>query len=574
MTSRGKRTKIVLASLLFSVLLLEGAMQLIAWRNWARTEAEHRAESRTGEKTVLCVGDSFTWGMGATTRAGSYPSVLQSKLEQSDPGRFAVLNRGYPGFDSHTILRRLPRQLRDLRPDYVYLLIGYNDRFSAQPEVLPQELDAGATYEGFRWRCRTLDLLRRMGTRLSGSRADTGAASRSRPPEVCGTWHSGSVTFTFREDGHMAVNSVPCRWWVSGEELLVRETPKACTLRWRREGHRLILEGDAFEGGRIQLEPGPAQENLLARARLAIRQGRLESAAQLLDECEPGPATLGARAEINQRQGKQGLFEAQLRELRAMAADSRQARSELARLLIVTGQSEEGVPLARSHLAEQPVYEPLWEALLDLAECDETRTALVADIIDGNLDAIDDSALRGKILSRRAVLRRRLGGDRGVVLEESLAGAFLQNRFDGVVALLKSDPKAFDDGVIAKAKALLGLTPEQEVIVDNVVRQARTGADSVSGRLERHLRMCARLCRQHEAELVLLLYPEPIGLEHVVRSLGQAGLARIVDPQPRFAEERKHREWSELFVPDGHCSDAGYALLAETVFQDLEERAR
>jgi hypothetical protein len=178
------------------------------------------------------------------------------------------------------------------------------------------------------------------------------------------------------------------------------------------------------------------------------------------------------------------------------------------------------------------------------------------------------------VLSNRALLRQRMGGDPVVVLAEALEAAFLLDRFTAVVTLVRSNQRTFDDQVVAKAKARLHLTPEQDATVDRVIRDVRAGAASIVGRLERHLRLCASLCSQHHAELVLLLYPEPIGLEHVVRRVGQAGLATVIDPQPRFAAALKKKKWSDLFVADGHCNDAGYAILADLVFQDLQKRTR
>lgn len=564
-----KRALIVLISLLASLLLLEGVLQGIAWWNWARIDAERRAESRTGEKTILCVGDSFTHGIGASDRSRSYPRVLWSKLEQSTPGGFAVLNRGYPGFDSSDILRRLTRQLRTLRPDYVYVLIGYNDRFSVQPEVLATELEADTAPDGFRWRCRTLDLFRRIGIGLSG--ADP---VRSYPKEICGLWHSDSVEVSFHEDGHMVMNGVPSRWYVLGEELRVGEAAKESSVRWRRETGRLILEGDILETGRIELERGPGKEDPLAAARLAIRDGRLEAAALLLKDCKPGPLTLGARAELSSRVGEKSRFQTRLQELRTLAVGDAAARGELARVLIVAGQSDEGLQLARSYLAEHPVHRELWTALTDLAGREPRRLAAVVDIVDAMLAAIDDKRLRGMVLSQRAGMVRHLGGDPVAVLKDYLESGLLLDHLNASIALLRSDPQVFNEEVIAKAKASLELSPKQRDMVEGAIREARAGANSASGRLERHLRKYAEMCRQHGARLVLLLYPEPIGLEPAVRRVCQAGLAALVDPQPRFAEELQRRNWSELFASDGHCNDAGYALLAEIVCADLQTRAR
>ena len=53
--------------------------------------------------------------------------------------------------------RHLGVQLATYRPELVLLLVGYNDRHSVEPEVLAPDPAAAA---GFRWRWRTLALLR------------------------------------------------------------------------------------------------------------------------------------------------------------------------------------------------------------------------------------------------------------------------------------------------------------------------------------------------------------------------------------------------------------------------------
>lgn len=82
----------------------------------------------SGRQTVLCVGDSHTYGLHVP--AGfDYPARLQAEL---DPGtrETGVINRGVPGRNSSALLAELPRYLEETAPDVVLILVGFNDTWN------------------------------------------------------------------------------------------------------------------------------------------------------------------------------------------------------------------------------------------------------------------------------------------------------------------------------------------------------------------------------------------------------------------------------------------------------------
>jgi lysophospholipase L1-like esterase len=84
---------------------------------------------------ILCVGDSFTWGVGASDPAHSYPSRMQRRLAESGAGPIRVVNQSLPGRNSRKVLERLDTHLEASRPALVYALVGMNDQWS-RPEPL------------------------------------------------------------------------------------------------------------------------------------------------------------------------------------------------------------------------------------------------------------------------------------------------------------------------------------------------------------------------------------------------------------------------------------------------------
>ncbi len=74
--------------------------------------------------TILCVGDSFTFGLGAP-RTESYPAQLERLLNAENPDKpFVVINRGRPGQNSAQLLAALDRDLKETMPDLVLVMAG------------------------------------------------------------------------------------------------------------------------------------------------------------------------------------------------------------------------------------------------------------------------------------------------------------------------------------------------------------------------------------------------------------------------------------------------------------------
>lgn len=80
-----------------------------------------------GKKTVLCLGDSVTYGYGVDDQH-TYPVELQKALDQQYPGRFAVLNGGV---DAYPIAFMREKFLylwnRGIHPDIVVIGYSFNE---------------------------------------------------------------------------------------------------------------------------------------------------------------------------------------------------------------------------------------------------------------------------------------------------------------------------------------------------------------------------------------------------------------------------------------------------------------
>jgi lysophospholipase L1-like esterase len=149
---------LTLATLVLLELVLQLGASVLAW-----THGRGPGAGGSGGRVVLCVGDSFTYGLGASNpERTSYPAQLEAQLEAGAPAAWRVVNGGHPGRDSRGLLERIDAQLAAFRPERVVILVGLNDRWRQ-----PERLDLGATPaaaraagEGFRleWRTRRLML--------------------------------------------------------------------------------------------------------------------------------------------------------------------------------------------------------------------------------------------------------------------------------------------------------------------------------------------------------------------------------------------------------------------------------
>ena len=130
-------TKAFLLGLLFLFLLLETALRVTG--AFYRPQTAHLAPPVGGDHSirVLCLGDSFTYGIGASS-GHDYPHQLARTLQQM-PVRasathtrktWTVFNGGIPGANTATVLSTLDTSLPLFQPHVVVVLAGTNNEMN------------------------------------------------------------------------------------------------------------------------------------------------------------------------------------------------------------------------------------------------------------------------------------------------------------------------------------------------------------------------------------------------------------------------------------------------------------
>jgi len=120
-----KHAALVLFGLAAALLLLE--LGLRAAGLVVRSVGQRDGGAAPGERVVLCVGDSHTYG-APLPGEDAYPAQLQQRLDALDPdARWRVINRGIPGMNSAQVAAELEGWILHDRPAAVVVWVGAND---------------------------------------------------------------------------------------------------------------------------------------------------------------------------------------------------------------------------------------------------------------------------------------------------------------------------------------------------------------------------------------------------------------------------------------------------------------
>lgn len=122
---------VILFNLFLTLLLIEITLRIagnIYFKYRLNESNSHIKKYNNDAVRILCLGDSFTFGMGAQ-KGYSYPEQLERILSNRNPGRrFIVYNYGLPGNTSAKLLnKQLKQYLLEFQPQIVIILIGQND---------------------------------------------------------------------------------------------------------------------------------------------------------------------------------------------------------------------------------------------------------------------------------------------------------------------------------------------------------------------------------------------------------------------------------------------------------------
>ena len=502
---RAAAAGVVLALVTFELALQVGAFALF---HTARRDGSTAAD---GREVVLCVGDSFTFGLGSSDPEHAYPATMQRVLDAGEAARFRVVNGGRPGRSSADVLRRLPSQLAEHRPSHVVVLAGYNDRFQRPDPVERSSLDAEAE-EAFPIRVRTIELLQRLASAIRGD------GPGAPPPEsdLHGAWLATGgqgLRVRFSADGSCVVAGIETTFTVDGDVVTLGADEPRVELRFARSGTNLLLRGPSLPGGSVEFAPetGSADTGLALVGRRLIEANADQPPMSLAD-------VLAACEEFAEHPEESTLW------WRTTAA----AGTGVGRDAVLTAVERALAALPRT----DPWRAGLWRIRALLIQPSDPDGALGAVLAAALVDGHDETV---------------------TAYLDAHGGADVRATFERGVARIPADERDAER-------------------LERMFTRASGSADRVASVLAGHLVDMASICAEAGAQLVVATYPtrEPV-VDRGIREGAERASATLADVAAAF-DRAMATPGADLFVRDGHCNDEGYALVAETIGSVLLSR--
>ncbi len=574
MSPRIRRPLALLLGTGLALTAFELVLQGYAYFEWSR-DRDGAEPAAGGGLAALCVGDSFTYGIGASDLDYSYPSQLQEMLRSRGRSDVTVVNGGWPGRNSGTVLERLAGMLERHAPAVVYVMIGYNDRNKVVAEVL--ESDPNFDAEHFPLEYRTAKFIGIIADWLSDTRPALASDS------FMGHWHNrdDGREIEFFPDGRAVVDGVETDWRIEDRKIFVRSKRvpsfrRGYPMRWRRDGVSLVLTSERWEH---TYDPGPPPpgKRRLAAGRSALHDQRWEEAASNFRACLSDPelehaardGLVRALAHIDP-----AAAEPHLDELRRAwrARPERDEMSALARGLAALGHTDEAHDLACRYLETHGRGTGIWPVLSNIPPTPERDARTLAALRRATTAGSGVSPLE------RAAVWRALGVVVAIDPIDSVRCQMHATALDGISGLLAETVQQHEEVVTPDVYARLvdevTTEPESRKLLRSIGASCygvAFGPDSV---LTRHLRRIVACCESYGATPVLLSYPLLIaGTEGALQQIHSDLKVDTIDVRAAFDKELLTRPREELFCADHrHCSDAGYAILADLVLADLLAR--
>jgi lysophospholipase L1-like esterase/tetratricopeptide (TPR) repeat protein len=601
--------KVILLGILLPAILLEIALQIAAyvvWRQGVRQLGSVELSLSTDEKRVLCIGDSYTYGYGASSQQWSYPAQLDGMLNSSNTGAWKIVNVGWPSRSSYDLLSDIERQLRDNRPQFVCILVGMNDRW----QRASGSLNAG--FGEFRWEWRTARLARVLYDRIRGSHEKaspappdtrpsgiTTAASPAPPPTpqspaskpLLRGWGAGSFFLKFDPNGLLVMRQGSLPYALDGDRIQVKMADgRTVSTRWKIADEQLCLWPEG--GGNVILTPvqprPPARsssasaDSLLAQGLQSLDAGDVDQGLKLIERATSlDPQNMGTRHMVVRSLCRIGRIEEARRQVQAVRAwyetnpESADAAETYAQSVFEVGDRALARELASSLIRAYPDRLRGW-----LLQCHLQMGAgtwhEAHESAEHAVQISTEGRERAGSLILRAMTRWAARPDEERERLRDLAEAWALGADQGGVSMeLRREPVRLTMANVEWAIVEVKLSEEKAKSFRALAEEALQDDSAVAKVLEANLEALVSKCREHSAQAILITYP--LWLKDVNwsvrRAVSRTG-AWSIDASRVFGELLKTRDRSELFVPDAHCNNEGYRVLADLIGQEILAKTR
>jgi lysophospholipase L1-like esterase len=519
-----RRLAAVFFGILIALLLLEGTLQALAYVTLRRAREEQRPASERARafsgRRVLCVGDSYTYGIGAKNRQASYPARLEEHLRAAGGDGWIVVNEGWPSRNSQELNDLLPSILQEYDPDWVVVLIGINDRWS-NARVADPQVPLTADSHAWTWKWRTKRLFEIAWANLRANRGAPEANEGSPPPR--GPAEADSIVQSVPDSARATASSSP-------EETDDLVSPM--------DAAPLSAGSDTVSALRARLQRALASNT----SKVATPEQRKEvydvaQEAQRLGSEELAIDVVEAysRLRMHTFAVKEGM------DVKERYGESARLARALVHSLQRTQRNEESL-----QFAERAVE-------LDSSNAESWRVLAAA-----RFQIPDPHA------GLRALLEYQKRGGEDAVLARQIRARNLSS----TISTEELEQAIRDAGLNAEDAAQ--------------VRKhfsAMTGGSHGDEALRSHLSGIATHIRTHGARALFMNYPTPGALAPAAQNQSIAEIARregipFLDLRALLEKESAGQPREEFFISDGHCTSRGYDIVAKAVAAMLTDLDR
>lgn len=581
---RRVRWKSVLLIGAITLVVLELVLQGMA--GVAHWVAKSRGSVETASNLIVCVGDSYTWGQGASTPDGSYPNHLQRMLRAEYGDDWSVANRGRMGRNSEQAFAIVDQALKEFEPRALFLMLGVNDAWAnckSVADLVEDDAAALETGDEFRWEYRTWRMIKIMTGGQELFRNEPSAAE------------AADETATVTDPGSLPESDDPLlgRWMLTANGHTIWFKPNGNVqfgtqrLEWRRvpDGIRLGPVGSPhlpveFREGKAYLNAGDGIVHELAEAgsvqpwmfRHAVSERLYDEANRIAGELranglevEPGSQIrlLCGLAERALEQGEEALARQKFDEARAMLEAHGEPHHVTAVSFLASKLQEDhlGLEIARDALERFPGDPKLWERCAQLAghclEPDEGQR-----VIESAMEHVTDPSARVRLWCWRAAFAK---GDRDLMAEILVRLHGIDPEHERV---LQQWRWRVGGGTVTReqlsaACERLGIQPDS---IEGAIQTAFAERDGWLTTLEANLTAIIRRCERDRVPVVLADYPfRNDELIEVLDKVSKATGAARISMHTAFPKREELR--APLFAADGHCNELGYEIVAQQFFE-------
>jgi len=478
------------------------------------------ASAPAQSQTVLCVGDSWTHGMGTSDAAQhSYPSVLERVLRERTKQEWSVVNGGQSGQNSRDVLLRLQSQLDTVKPQVVCVLIGRNDQWSTPEEAPNADSESRFTAYRFRWRLPrlyawTMDSL--------SATANIGPLDKTGPE-----WASKQIPWPTPPPNVVYPAAVS------------KEATAAKSEGWKLEGEgqsELALE--QFRAAFADAPDDPQTRGILAR--LTMKCG-------LAEESQAHFSWL-----VERWSQKKDFYHGYV----------------LLDFYSFSGRSQDQLDLARMLLKQFPEDPTIWYQRGEA----EHRLGLQEDAAKSLMKCTEtwDYVHAYSILFKIALFNHQ---DHAEAVNTILRSYVATNDHAGTASMLNTlleVPTVDANSVSAQASAFV-CDPRAKARIQVLVAEAMRRRDGASAEriLRSHLKRIADIARSKGAVPVFLDYPIQAPLQHCLRDVASEQAVDFLDIKTWWEQRVPEPQRMPLRSADGHVNDEGYRIMAECVADGL-----